>query len=99
MKLARLSVVLALLATPVPTFWVQPARAQMPHINMMPDSPSKSPEEKEKEQERDKAYKESLRKIPDAKGSNDPWGGLRSDPSSGAATAHSAKPRKKLGTQ
>jgi hypothetical protein len=81
MKLLRLPMALALLATPVPAFWVQPARAQMPSINMMPDVPSKTPEQKEAEQERDKAYKESLRKIPDAKASNDPWGSLRNDPS------------------
>ena len=95
MKLARLSVALALLATPIPAFWVQPARAQMPSINMMPEVQSKTPEQKEAEQERDKAYKESLRKIPDAKASSDPWGSLRTDPSSSPATAHSAKPRKK----
>ncbi len=95
MKLARLSMALALLGTPVPACWVPPAHAQMPSINMMPETPSKTPEQKEAEQERDKAYKESLRKIPDAKASNDPWGSLRNDPSGSAATAHSAKPRKK----
>src|SRR5689334_23164285 len=96
MKLARLAMALALLATPVPAFWVQPAHAQeMPHINMMPDVPNKTPEQKEAERERDKAYKESLRKIPDAKASNDPWGSLRNDTPNSAATAHSAKPHKK----
>ena len=99
MKLARLSMALALLATPVPAFWLQPALAHMPHIYMLPDTPSKSPEEREKEKERDKAYKVSLRKIPDAKASNDPWGGLRNDPSNSAPTAHSAKPRKKIRAQ
>lgn len=95
MKLARLSMAVALLATPIPAFWVAPAHAQMPHINMLSDTPSKTPEQKEAEQERDKAYRDSLRKIPDAKASNDPWGSLRNDPSNSAATAHSAKPRKK----
>ena len=48
-----------------------------PHINIMADGPSKTPDELEAEQQRNQAYKDSLRKIPDAKGSNDPWGGVR----------------------
>ena len=59
----------------------------MPHINMMPEITSKSPEEKEAEEQRDKAYKESLKKIPDSKAANDPWGGVRTD----AAKAPPAK--------
>jgi hypothetical protein len=58
-----------------------PAYAQMqtPNINLIPEAPSKTPEEQERDEARDKAYKESLRKIPDAKTSNDPWGSVRSD--------------------
>ena len=56
-----------------------PAYAQTPNINLMPELQSKSPEEKEAEAARDKAYKESLRKIPDAKVSSDPWGNVRSE--------------------
>ena len=61
--------------------WAAPARAQSeaPHVNLLPDQPSKTPEQIEADQAKDKAYKESLRKIPDAKVSNDPWGGVRSD--------------------
>lgn len=57
-----------------------PAAAQMqtPNINLMPELKSKTPEQKEQEAIQDKAYRESLRKIPDAKVSNDPWGGVRS---------------------
>jgi hypothetical protein len=56
-----------------------PAHAQMtPNINLMPEVQSKSPEEREQEAIRDKAYKDSLRKIPDAKTSSDPWGTVRS---------------------
>ena len=64
-----------------------PAYAQMPNINMMPDIQSKSPEEKEQEAIRDKAYKESLKKIPDAKASSDPWGTMRSTDAPKAAPA------------
>ena len=66
-----------LVAIPLPT---GPARAQgsTPSINLLADQPSKSPEEVEKEEAQQKAYKESLKKIPDAKTSSDPWGTVRS---------------------
>jgi hypothetical protein len=57
---------------------VAPAYAQTPNINLIPELQSKTPEEKEAEAARDKAYKESLKKIPDAKVSSDPWGTVRS---------------------
>ena len=58
--------------------WTGPAFAQMPNLNLLQDNtPPKSEEQKEQEQATDKAYKESLKKIPDAK-ANDPWGGVRS---------------------
>src|ERR1044072_6205441 len=50
-----------------------PAWAQAPHVNLMPELQSKTPEEKEAEAAREKAYRESLKKIPDAKVS-DQWG-------------------------
>jgi hypothetical protein len=81
MKLARVAAAaaLALLAIPASTFLARPAHAQMPNINLIPELQSKTPEEKEADEARDKAYKESLRKIPDAKASSDPWGAVRSD--------------------
>ena len=39
---------------------------------------AKTPEQIKKEQAADKAYKESLKKIPDAKAPADPWGSARS---------------------
>ena len=72
-----------------------PAYAQMPNINMMPDVRSKSPEEKEQDAIRDKAYKDSLKKIPDAKASSDPWGTMRSTDTPKAAPA---KQRTKTGS-
>ena len=77
-----------------------PAHAQMggggdsPHVNLLSDLPSKTPEEKEQEAERDRKYKDSLRKIPDAKTSSDPWGGVRSDAPRTATTKTPAAPRK-----
>jgi hypothetical protein len=70
MRVFRLATVIALLTGPV--------YAQTPNINLIPELQSKTPEEKEQEAAQQKAYKESLKKIPDAKGSTDPWGNVRS---------------------
>ena len=79
-----------------------PARAQqLPNINLLADGPSKTPEEKEADEAKDKAYKESLKKIPEAKVSSDPWGGVRSPdaPKTPPAKATaSAKPKAKTGS-
>jgi hypothetical protein len=70
MKIFRAAVLAVLLTGP--------AYAQsLPDINIIPDAKSKTPEEIEQEKVRDKAYRESLRKIPDAKVDNDPWGSVR----------------------
>ena len=73
-----------------------PAYAQMPNINLMPEVTSKSPEEKEQDAIKDKAYKESLKKIPDAKTSSDPWGTVRNNEAPKAAAP--AKPKTKTGS-
>lgn len=94
MKLFRMAaVLLAMLAGP--------AYAQMPNLNLLQEGPGKTPEEKAADAEREKAYKETLKKIPDAKSSNDPWGGMRFDPPKQAAPKASAAttaPKKKSGT-
>ena len=73
-----------------------PAAAQMqtPNINLIPELQSKSPEEREQDAVKDKAYRESLKKIPDAKASNDPWGTVRST----EAPKTAAKPKTKTGS-
>jgi hypothetical protein len=75
-----------------------PAYAQTPNINLIPELQSKSPEEKEQEAIRDKAYKDSLKKIPDAKASSDPWGTVRSGDAPKAATPP-AKPKTQVQTK
>ncbi len=82
-----------------------PARAQMsgggsegPHINLLSETPSKTPEERELEAERDRKYKDSLKKIPDAKASNDPWGSVRSDAPKTATTKAPAAAKAKTKT-
>jgi hypothetical protein len=90
MKVFRIAAVMALLAAP--------AYAQMatPNINLIPELQSKSPEEKEQEAQQQKAYKESLKKIPDAKASSDPWGNVRSGDTPKAPAP--VKPRTKTGS-
>jgi hypothetical protein len=68
------------------------AYAQTPNINLLSDGPSKTPEELDREAAQQKAYKESLRKIPDAKASADPWGGVRTVET--PRTSVPTKPRK-----
>jgi hypothetical protein len=90
MKVLRAAVVIALLTGPT---YAQ----QMPNINLIPEVASKTPEEKAADEERDKAYRESLKKIPDAKVSADPWGNVRTDPPK-TAKQTTAKPRTKTGS-
>jgi len=73
-----------------------PTYAQFSPMNLMPEVPSKSPDEKEQDAIRDKAYKDSLRKIPDAKTSSDPWGTVRNNDA--PKTVAPAKPKTKTGS-
>jgi hypothetical protein len=88
MKLFRMAAVFALLAGPA---YAQ----QLPNINLIPETASKTPEEKEQEAEQQKAYRDSLKKIPDAKASNDPWGTVRNTDT--PKTPAPAKPKTKSG--
>lgn len=93
MKVFRVAAVFAVLAGP--------AFAQTPTVNLLSDTPSKTPEEKAADDARDKAYKESLKKIPDAKSAADPWGAVRTGdaPKAGTAKASaSAKAKTKTGS-
>lgn len=89
MKVFRTLAVIALLTGPA---YAQ----QMPDINLIPQLKSKTPEEKEQEAQQQKAYKDSLKKIPDAKVSNDPWGNVRSAET--PKTSAPAKPKTKTGS-
>ena len=89
MKIFRAIALIALLTGP--------AYAQMPDINIIPDAKSKTPEEIEQDKVKDKAYRESLRKIPDAKVSSDPWGSVRTDAPKPEKSTQT-KPRTKTGS-
>jgi hypothetical protein len=95
MRVFRLAVVI--------TFLASPAFAQVPPVNLLQDNrPPKSQEEKDAEAARDRAYKDSLKKIPDAKAPADPWGNVRSPdapaPKAAAKSASTAKPKAKAGS-
>src|ERR1700739_908799 len=80
-----------------------PALAQIPPLNLLQDTkPPKSQEEKDAESAKDKAYKDSLKKIPDAKQPTDPWGSVRSDstaaPAQPSGKSSSAKAKAKTST-
>jgi hypothetical protein len=94
MRVFRMAAVIMLVASP--------ALAQIPQMNLLQDNkPAKSQEEKDAEAARDKAYRDSLKKIPDAKAPADPWGNVRSTdtPKAPAKAASSAKPKTKSGSE
>jgi hypothetical protein len=93
MRIFRIAAIAMLLASP--------AFAQIPQMNLLQDNkPAKTQEEKDAEAARDKAYKDSLKKIPDVKAPSDPWGNVRSTdvPKAPAKAAASAKPKTKTGS-
>jgi hypothetical protein len=91
MKIFRAAALIGLLAAP--------AYAQMPNVNLIPETPSKTPEQIEQDQATDKAYKESLRKIPNAKANTDPWGDVRSTEAPKPEKRVQAKPKLKTDTK
>jgi hypothetical protein len=76
-----------------------PALAQIPPVNLLQDKPGKTQDEKDAEAARDRAYQDTLKKIPDAKAPADPWGNVRSTdaPKASAKSASTAKPKAKTG--
>jgi hypothetical protein len=91
MKIFRAAALIALLTGP--------AYAQsLPDINIIPDARSKTPDEIEQDKINEKAYKESLRKIPDAKVSSDPWGNVRGVDAPRTEKSTQTKPRTKSGS-
>jgi hypothetical protein len=91
MRALRLAAAIMLLASP--------AFAQMPKLNLLQDNkPAQTQEERDAEDAQQKAYKDSLKKIPDAKAPSDPWGSVRTDtPAAPAKSASSSKSKAKSG--
>jgi hypothetical protein len=91
-RVAMVAVVIALLAAP--------AYAQMPAMNLLMEKPGKTQDEKDADAAREKAYQDTLKKIPDAKAPADPWGNVRSTdtPKKTEKTADKATARPKTKT-
>ena len=87
MRALRLAAAIVLLASP--------AFAQVPKLNLLQDKPSKSEDEKNAEAAQDRAYKDSLKKIPDQKAPADPWGTVRSGDTPAAKSASTTKSKAK----
>ena len=86
MKALRLAAAIMLLASP--------AVAQIPKLNLLQDKPSMTQDEPDAEAAQQKAYRDSLKKIPDAKQPNDPWGSVRTDTPAPAKSASTPKKTK-----
>ena len=55
-----------------------PAYSQLkPSINLAPEKPPLTDQEKERQKEIDDAYRAATKKIPDQKAATDPWGNMR----------------------
>ena len=68
------------------------ASGSMP-FSMAPGAASRlSPEELQREQEVESKYRETVNKIPDKKGSNDPWGSVRTAPAKTSSAAKQKQP-------
>ncbi len=88
MKALRLAAAIMLLASPA-------VAQQLPKLNLLQEKPSKTQDEIDAEKAQDKAYRDSLKKIPDAKQPTDPWGNVRSDAPAPAAKSASSSSKSK----
>jgi len=62
-------------------------------LNMAPGSGRHvSPEERQREQELEAKYRDTVKQIPDKKGSKDPWGSVRTAPAKTTSTAKHKQP-------
>ena len=87
-KIVALRIVLLVAAAAMAVSIARPASAQfMPGIELGGDSRRHyTAEEKERMQEIDKNYKETLKKVPDKQKAYDPWAGARQDSSNPSTT-------------
>ena len=89
MKTLRIAALIALMVAPIGL--TTPVRAQGIGTNLIPEMPSKTPDEIERDKALERDYKEGLKKIPDAKASSDPWGNVRSADTPAKPAAAKAK--------
>ena len=88
----------ALMALPIATAYSQPGSSGNTASGPLPFSLSPgagralSPEEVQREQELESKYRDTVNKIPDKKGSNDPWGSVRAAPAKTSSAAKHKQP-------
>jgi len=61
-------------------------------FSLSPSARHLSAEELQREQELESKYRDTVNKIPDKKGSNDPWGSVRTAPAKTSSTAKHKQP-------
>jgi Spy/CpxP family protein refolding chaperone len=89
---------LALAGMAAPASAQMPGQSEMgPGINLMNEgSHRRTVEDWQDEQEREKAYKSGMKKIPDQKVKSDPWGAVRTTPPAASPpTASNQRPAAK----
>jgi hypothetical protein len=97
MKVFWMAAAIVLLASPA--YAQSSGSSGAPSLNLLMDNkPAKSQEEKDAEAARDKAYQDSLKKIPDAKAPADPWGTVRAPDAPKTVAKSSPKPKTKTGS-
>jgi hypothetical protein len=85
-----MALLLVAMATPVAA--QMPSDQGKPNLNLMGDAyHRKTQEEVQEERDREKAYKSGMSKIPDQKAKVDPWGAVRTPPT----TASNQRPAPK----
>jgi hypothetical protein len=91
----KLSFIIGLAAVPAAAlFATLPATAQGLGAGIpLNQERAKTPEEIEKQKQIEEAYKATLKKIPDGKQQNDPWGSMRSADTGGQAKPTELKPK------
>jgi hypothetical protein len=81
MQMARSKLVVGALSTAMTAALLTGyAAAQTPelHMPMGGDAKTMTDEEKQQQDEREREYKDAVKKIPDQKANTDPWGNVRS---------------------
>ena len=90
-KIVALRIVLLLAAAALTASFARPASAQFGGIDFGGTTRRYTPEEKERMEEIDKNYKETIKKVPDKQKAYDPWAGARQDLSQDSSNGSTTK--------
>jgi hypothetical protein len=80
-KLLTTTLLLAVVAAPAAAQMPGQGQGGSPSMNLLNDGfRLKTDEDVKQEQDKERAYKSGISKIPDQKAKNDPWGAVRTSP-------------------